>query len=121
MQNLFPHIAADFAVELCGVEIVAVEQGTERLNVVAGGDGVFADGRGVAVDEINVSVVLQARRDWVFVIVNTIPAHVRNFDAGYRGESFHIHVENPHAVGIVFFGVAAHELHPHAGSQDRLF
>ena len=53
--------------------------------------------------------------------MHIVPARMRYLKARFVWKPPNIDIEYAHAVRIIFFGMAAHQLHTHAGTQHRLF
>lgn len=120
MQYLVANIAADFGVKLGSVKIIAVQNGTERNDVVCCCDGMCANWGVIGVVVIHECLVLYALCERRCCTKKGVPARVRYFEGQVFREPQHGGVKNTHAISVVFLGVAAHELHPHASTQYGL-
>ena len=68
-ENIFAYGSAFLGVELRGVEVILVQGGAERNNVIAGGGRELAHGDVEAVDEVDEAIVHKQPLIWILYIL----------------------------------------------------
>lgn len=119
LQYALSSFAADFGVKLRRIEVIFVQHGTKTQAIVASSDGVGAKVSVIAVYKIYVGVFVETIDEGTAIVKDVVPAYVGYFEVGFS-EPLHIYVEYPEARSVILFGMATHELHPHASTQKRL-
>ena len=107
--------------ELCGVEVVAMQGRAVGLHVVGRGYGVSAKRCIEAMYEIHELLLAQSFEQVGLQVAYGVPAHLRHFVLMSGGtELHHIHVEHSEAVGVLLLAVTAQQLHADTYSQHWL-
>ena len=78
MKNTRPHRPALFGMELCGVEIVAMERSTKGDDVVGRGYCPLAPGDIETVDKIDKLAALEILEQRTGRLLQVVPTHVGN-------------------------------------------
>ena len=111
LKNPLSHTPALFWVELSGIEIILVDGGAIGMDVVGCGYGVLTARHMVTVYEIDVVSFGDALEEGSAEACETVPTHGGNLFLVTGGdETVHVDVEDAKAVGVAFFGMAAHQL-----------
>ena len=107
--------------KLGGIEVIFMQSGTERVDIIGLGSRKLTDGYIITMYEINKFITGESFEQVTLQLTDGIPSHVGYLILVFPGhKTFHVGIENPKATDVPLFGETTHQLHAQTNAQYRL-